>query len=148
MPYKGLFTPNNPDKYRGDHTNIIYRSLWEKRFMRYCDENPNVLAWSSEELSIPYLSPVDKKMHRYFPDFLVNYRNKRGQTETRLIEIKPKNQTIPPKKKTTKRGKPTVSFLREASRYAINDAKWKAAQEFCADRKWVFSILTEDELGL
>lgn len=116
--------------------------------MRYCDENPNILAWASEELSIPYLSPVDKKMHRYFPDFLVNYRNKNGKTETRLIEIKPKNQTTPPKKKTTKRGKPTKSFLREASRYAVNDAKWKAAGEFCADRKWVFSILTEDELGL
>jgi len=147
MAYKGLFTPQNPEKYRGDTTRIIYRSLWEKRFMKYCDNHDQILVWASEEIAIPYKSPVDGKIHRYYPDFLIKYRNKDGKVETRLIEIKPAKQTKPPKKKLTKRGKPTIAFLREAQTYSVNEAKWKSAKEFCADRKWTFHILTEHELG-
>lgn len=146
MAYKGRFIPKNKSKYMGDHNNIIYRSLWERKFMRYCDENPHILEWSSEEIVIPYVSPVDNRVHRYFPDFLIRYINKEGQKVARLIEVKPKKQTEPPKMKKTKRGKPTVGFLREAKTYAVNAAKWEAANEYCKDRGWEFTIITEENL--
>jgi TnsA endonuclease N terminal len=114
--------------------------------MIYCDTNEYILQWSSEEIIVPYYSPVDKKWHRYFPDFYIKYRDKSGQICESLIEIKPKIQTSAPQVKTTPKGRPTSRFLREAITWEVNQAKWKAAQEYCLDRKWEFKIITEKEL--
>jgi hypothetical protein len=144
MSYKGKFRPKFPQKYKGDPTNIIYRSLWERNCMVYFDQNPSVLKWSSEEVIVPYKSPIDGRWHRYFPDFLIRVRNKEGMTETILIEVKPFKETREPKK----RSRVTRQYLYEVRTWGINSAKWKAAKEFCKDRKWKFMIITEKELGI
>lgn len=144
MSYKGKYQPSFPKKYKGDVTNIIYRSLWERRFMKYCDTNENILEWGSEEISLPYVSPIDGKVHRYFPDFYVKIKESNGQIKKYLIEIKPKKQTVEPPKKVKK----TKGYIYEVVEYARNQAKWKAAKEFCEDRQWNFKIITEDELGI
>ena len=144
MSYKGRYQPNNPLKYKGNFKNIIYRSLWEKKFMRYCDSNQNILEWGSEEYIIPYRSPLDNKIHRYFPDFYIKVNEKNGHIKKYLIEIKPKRQCVEPKVQKNK----TRGYLYEVYEYARNQAKWKAAKSFCADRLWEFKVLTEDELGI
>lgn len=144
MSYSGVFKPRNPKKYKGDPSNIIYRSLWECKFMSYLDAHPDVMEWASEEFSIPYLSPIDNRVHRYFPDFWVKKRDRNGLIETIVVEIKPKSQTAPPKVKT----KPTKAYINEVKRWGINSSKWKYAKQFCEERKWKFQILTEDELGI
>lgn len=137
MAYSGRFSPKNPKKYRGDPTNIIYRSLWERRVMVHLDENVSVIEWSSEEIVIPYLSPVDGRWHRYFPDFFV--RTPQGSM---ILEVKPAKQSVEPevRKKVTKR------YINEVMTYGVNQAKWKAAEEYCLDRKWKFKVITEKEL--
>ena len=142
MAYSGKYRPTYRKKYKGDPTNIIYRSLWELKFMKYCDLNENILEWGSEEIVIPYISPIDNRVHRYFPDFYVRVRSKTGRIEKLIIEIKPLKQTTPPKKQQRR----TKRYITEVTTYAVNDAKWKAAREYCADRKWQFKILTEKEL--
>ena len=142
--YKGKYTPQNPKKYKGDPTNIIYRSLWERRFMKYLDENTSVLQWSSEEVIIPYKSPLDNRYHRYFPDFYVKAVDAKGQLKEMLIEIKPKKETKEPKKKK----RITKQYITEVTTWGKNQAKWKAAEEYCADRGWEFKIMTEDHLGI
>ena len=144
MAYKGRFKPKFPEKYKGDPTNIIYRSLWELRFMRYLDSHPDVLFWASEEIIIPYISPLDRKVHRYFPDFLIRTKSADGSINTTLIEIKPFVQTRAPIKKE----KHPRRYINEVKTYGVNMAKWKAAEEFCRDKKWQFKVLTEKELGL
>jgi hypothetical protein len=143
-PYTGRFTPKNPQKYIGDHTNIIYRSSWECKVMAWLDGNDSILSWSSEELIIPYVSPVDNKVHRYFPDFLVKFKTGNGQNKTMLIGVKPKKQTVQPviRKRVTKQ------YITEVTTYAVNQAKWKAAEEFCLDRGWQFMLMTEDHIGI
>ena len=143
---KGYFKPRHPSKYKGDPTNIIYRSSWEKRCMIYFDRNPNVLSWNSEEIIVPYKSPIDGRYHRYFPDFLIKVRKKDGKEEVIMIEVKPYYQTQEPKKTDT--GKLTKRYINEVKTYAINKYKWDAAIEYCKDRRWSFKILTENELGL
>jgi hypothetical protein len=142
MAYSGKFKPKNYKKYKGDSTNIWYRSLWERSFMVWCDNNPAVLEWNSEEIVIPYRSPVDGKIHRYFPDFYVKVRGSNGEIRREVIEVKPKRQLSPPKKPKRQ----TQRYLNEVKTYAVNQAKFKAAQEYCDDRKFVFRILTEDAL--
>ena len=144
MAYSGKFTPKNPKKYVGDPTNIIYRSSWECKVMSWLDRNPDIVSWASEELTIPYISPVDGRYHRYFPDFLVKVRNKDGNMKTLLIEIKPKKQTTEPVKKK----RVTKQYINEVTTWGVNQAKWKAAEEYSADRGWEFMVLTEDHLGL
>ena len=143
MPYKGKFNPRNPQKYKGDPTNIIYRSTWEVRVMKYLDEHPNVIWWASEELPIPYLSPIDKKKHRYFPDFIAKIKKANGTVMTYIIEVKPEKQTKPPTQK-----RKTKAFIQEAMTYEVNKAKWYAAEEFCKDHGWEFLIFTEKHLGI
>jgi hypothetical protein len=143
MSNKGRFKPKNPQKYKGDANNIIYRSTWEIKVMNYLDENPNVIWWGSEELPIPYLSPVDKKKHRYFPDFIAKMRKADGTVMTYIIEVKPEKQTQPPTQK-----RKTKTYLQEVITYEINKAKWYAAEEFCKDHGWQFQILTEKHLGI
>ena len=143
MAYSGKFIPKNRDKYRGNPKKITYRSLWEKTFMKYCDSNPSILEWSSEEIIIPYYSPVDKKYRRYFPDFFIKSLNRDGSISKKIIEIKPKKQTVPPKKPKKKR---TKRFLTESKTYLTNCSKWEASKKYCQKRKWIFQILTEDHL--
>ena len=142
--YKGRFTPRKPEKYKGDPKNIIYRSSWEKKCMIYFDNTDNIVWWSSEELIIPYYSPVDKRMHRYFPDFIIKVKRKDGSIMTYVIEVKPFSQTQKPVQKTRR----TKKFLQEAATYVVNQSKWKAAEEFCHEHGWEFKILTEKELGV
>jgi TnsA endonuclease N terminal len=144
MSYRGKYKPSYPNKYHGDPTNIIYRSLWERLFMKYCDTNENVLEWSSEEKAIAYRSPIDGKIHRYFPDFLIKVKESNGSIKKYMIEIKPQRQTAPPPKPQRQ----TKKYLYEAYEYAKNQAKWEAAREWCADRGYEFKVLTENELGI
>ncbi len=144
MAYKGKFRPSIPKKYRGDYTNIIYRSLWELKFMKYCDSNPNILEWGSEEVIVPYRSPIDNRYHRYFPDFYIKVRESTGTIKRMIIEIKPQKQCIEPKVQKRK----TRSYVYQVCEYAKNQAKWEAAKEFCEDRQWEFKVLTENELGI
>jgi len=144
MAYSGRFTPKNPQKYVGDYKNIIYRSSWECKLMDYLDRNPSVVSWASEEIIIPYISPVDGRWHRYFPDFVVKMKTTTGQLKTMMLEVKPKKQSQPPEpqKRVTKR------YINEVVTYGVNQAKWKAATEYCLDRGWEFQVITEDHLGL
>ena len=141
--YKGTFKPKNPSKYKGNANNIIYRSSWELRVMKYFDDNPNVIWWASEELVILYKSPVDNRMHRYFPDFVAKVKQKGGSEKTMVLEVKPDAQTrMPVQKRKTQR------FIQEAATYAINQEKWRAADLFCREHGWQFKVITEKELGL
>ena len=144
MSYKGKYYPSFPRKYKGDPTNIVYRSLWERKFMVYCDKNQNILEWASEEIAIPYRSPIDNRVHRYFPDFYMKVKETNGNIKNYVIEVKPAKQTKPPKKPKRQ----TKGYIREAYEYAKNQAKWKMAKEFCADRQWEFKVVTEKELGI
>ena len=144
MSYKGKYYPSYPKKYKGDPTNIIYRSLWERKFMVYCDKNERILEWGSEEIELPYLSTVDNLDHRYFPDFYIKVQESTGKIKRYLIEVKPLKQTTKPKKPKRQ----TKSYLREVYEYAKNQAKWRAATEFCEDRLWEFKVMTEVELGI
>jgi hypothetical protein len=142
--YKGRYRVANAPKYKGDITNIVYRSLWELRFMRWCDTSKSVVEWGSETVIIPYISPVDNKIHRYFVDFYIKIITKTNIIEKYLIEIKPEKFTKPPEIPTKK----TKRFIDEVFQYGVNDAKWKAAFEFCNDRNMKFIILTEKDLGI
>ena len=144
MSYKGKYRPNNPLKYKGDYRNIIYRSLWELKFMKYCDSNQNILEWGSEEFWLPYRSPLDNKVHRYFPDFYIKVRETTGKINKMVIEVKPKRQCMEPKRPKKK----TRGYIYEVREYARNQAKWKAARTYCLDRGYEFKILTENELGI
>ena len=118
--------------------------LWELKFMRYCDSNKNILKWSSEEIIIPYRCPTDNKIHRYFPDFYIKYKDVKGNLREKVVEIKPAKQVKEPKiqKRRTKK------YVTEVMTYAKNRAKWEAAEDFCKDRRWEFQIMTEKELGI
>lgn len=142
MAYSGFFKPKHPKKYKGDPTKIVYRSLWEKTFFKWCDETSSVIEWASEEIVVPYLSPITGRRHRYFPDVWIKYIDKDGKTKEKLIEIKPEKETVPPKepKRRTKR------FVEAVKTYATNQAKWSAAREACANRGIEFVILTERHL--
>ena len=144
MSYKGKYKPKYTRKYKGNPTNIIYRSLWELKFMKYCDDNRNILEWCSEEIVLPYRSPIDNRIHRYFPDFYIKVRENNGKVKKMIIEIKPKKQCIEPVPQKRK----TKGYIFEVYEYAKNQAKWKAAKNYCLDRGYEFKVLTEDELGI
>ena len=145
MSYKGKYKPEYPKKYKGDPTNIVYRSLWERKFMRYCDLNESVHQWQSEEIIIPYKSPIDNRIHRYFPDFFIKYTDRNGKRRSVVIEVKPKRQLKMREKNPRKR---TKAWAHDVHNWVINQAKWKAAEEYCADRQYEFKIMTEDDLGV
>ena len=140
---KSLFRPHNPRKYKGDVRNIICRSSWEYIFCSWCDLNENIIEWGSEEFFIPYRAP-DGRVRRYFPDFIMKVRENSGDIKTYVIEVKPAKQTRRPKP----RKKVTKSYLYECKTYEVNQAKWKAASEWCKDRQVEFKIVTEKELGI
>jgi hypothetical protein len=144
MSYKGKYKIKNPQKYKGDPTNVVFRSLWERKYMKYLDSNENILEWSSEEIFIWYKSPIDNRPHRYFPDFYVKEKTQDGSIQKYLVEIKPKKQLSLPKEPKRK----TRAYLSEVMEYAKNQSKWEYAKEWCKDRQYGFKILTEDELNI
>jgi len=142
---QGHFHPQNPQKYLGDPKNIIYRSSWELKFMKWCDRNENILEYGSEEFFIPYFDPTTSRVRRYFPDFIIKVREQSGEIKKYVIEVKPKRQTIPPVQSSKKRVR---TYINEVKTYAMNQAKWAAAEEWCKDRMIEFKIITEDNLGI
>ena len=140
MFHKRKFIPIFPEKYTGDPTNIIMRSSWETRFASWCDKNPSILKWSSEETVIPYRCPTDSRIHRYFVDFKITV----STGKTYIVEVKPAAQTQPP----IYPGRQTQRYITESLTFMKNKAKWEAAIEFAKDRGWEFKIITEKELGL
>jgi|TARA_B100000131_G_C17591842_1_gene399580 hypothetical protein len=145
MSHHGKYFPRHPKKYKGNPTNIVYRSSWEKKFMSWCDLTESVSEWQSEEFFIPYRSPIDGRVHRYFPDFFVKYRDANGKRRTMVVEVKPKKETKMPITNPKRR---TKSWAYSVRTYAVNQAKWKAAKEFCKDHNYEFKIMTEHELGI
>jgi hypothetical protein len=144
MFHKRLYKPLFPEKYAGDPTNVVMRSSWETQFALWCDKNPAVVKWSSEETVVPYRCPTDDRIHRYFIDFKIQIRNKEGLLKTYLIEVKPSKQTQPP----VYPGRNTQRYITESMTFIKNQAKWKAANEYAKDRGYEFKIITEYELGL
>ena len=141
--HQGKFIPKNPEKYVGNTTEIVFRSSWERKAMIFFDENPNVTKWASEEIIVPYISPLDGREHRYFPDFVIEVNDREGRTRKIMVEIKPHVQCSPPKQK-----KQTKRMITEMSTYMVNSAKWAAAVVFCNRVGMEFKILTEYELGV
>ena len=141
---KSIYKPSHPEKYQGNPNNIVCRSSWERKFCHWCDHNENILRWASEEFSIPYVSPVDNRVHRYYPDYLIEVKDTGGKVKKYVVEVKPKKQTREPKKPA----RTTKTYINEVKTYAVNQAKWKAASEFCLDNGVEFKIITEDELGI
>jgi hypothetical protein len=137
----GIFSPSNPHKYKGKSNEIIYRSMLEKRVMRFLDQHPNVLEWSSEEFFIQYLCETDNKIHKYFPDFYVKFIDKDKNIRKQIIEVKPYIQTLPPQSK-----KKTKRFVNDCLAYIKNVSKWKSAKRFCEKMNMDFVILTEKEI--
>ena len=140
MAYKSRYRVKNPDKYRGDPTNVIARSNWELQALKWCDTNPHVKSFSSEEVVVPYISDTDKKQHLYYVDLLIEFTN----GETLLVEIKPAAQTRVPERPKT--GRKTRRFINESLTYVKNMSKWKAADAYAKARGWKFVVWTEVEL--
>lgn len=137
---QGIFTPKNKDKFLG--SKAVYRSGLELKFMRFCDNNPNVIKWGSENIVVPYVSPIDRKVHRYFVDNFVVI--KEGNILKKyLIEIKPSKQTQPPTTKYKKK----EHLIYEQAMYTVNQAKWAAARDFCKKKGLEFLIITERDLA-
>jgi hypothetical protein len=144
MSYKGKFSPKNPSKYTGDVSNIVFRSLWERTFFQWCDTTDSIVEWSSEEVIIPYISPLDRKYHRYFPDVFLVAKQSDGSLKKQLVEIKPLIETLEPKRPDGKRT--SKKYIRSVTKYLVNKAKWDAAREVCATKQWDFVIITEKQL--
>jgi TnsA endonuclease N terminal len=142
---QGKYRPRNPQKYGGDSSNIVYRSSYELKFMQYCDLTESVISYQSEEFWIPYRSPLDGKTHRYFPDFFLKYKDKDGKIRNLVVEIKPAKDLKEPQTNPPRR---TKSWAYSVKMWAINQAKWAAAREWCADHNYEFKIMTERELGI
>ena len=145
MAYRGRYTPQNPQKYRGNPSKIIYRSLWERKFMKYCDQSSSIVEWGSEEVIIHYISPLDGRMHRYFPDFYIKVKQHDNKMKRYIIEVKPKKQCSPPDPKPSRK---TKRWISEVKTWGVNEAKWKSANSWCLDKGMEFKILTEDDLGI
>jgi hypothetical protein len=137
--YKGFYKIRNESKYIGDPKNVVYRSGWEQAVMRWCDDNPNVVQWGSEEVVIPYICETDKKLHRYFIDFMIKYKDGR----TVLVEVKPHKETVKPK---NVQGKARRQVINETLTYIKNISKWTATEKYVADKGWHFEIWDEHKL--
>jgi len=142
--HQGRFHPQHPEKYLGDSRNIVYRSSWELHFLRWCDRNDSVIEYASEEFSIQYISPVDNRVHRYYPDGFVKIKHQNGEVKRYIVEIKPERQCREPKKPS----RITKTYINEVKTYAVNQAKWKYAEEFAKDNGIEFKVLTENDLGI
>jgi len=141
---QGIFKPQNKEKYKGNLSinPPIYRSSWELKCMLKFDKHPDILEWSSEGVIIPYKSPLDGKLHRYFVDFFVKYKDKEGNIRRKIIEVKPKAQRTSP----VKGSKKEKTYLREVMTYGVNTAKWEAAQAMANKKGWEFEIWDETDI--
>ena len=144
MAYSGKYILRNKGKYKGDPNNIIWRSSWELKFLRYLDHHPNILEFSSEEHVIPYISPLDGKYHRYFVDFHFKVLTKEKEIKEYLVEIKPHSQTIEPRKPK----RITESYVNSVKTYLVNTAKWNAAKKYAEKNGMSFIVITENHLFL
>jgi len=142
MAYSGKFRPKNPHKYKGNINNIVWRSTWELKLLKYLDSNSSVKEYASEEIVIPYHSPIDNKMHKYYVDFYVVYETPDKTTKKYLVEVKPHIQTIEPKQPK----RITESYNKSVMTYITNQCKWKAAKKFCEINGLEFLVLTEYHL--
>ena len=138
--YSGIYKVEHPQMYKGNVDNVEFRSSWEKACFKWLDGNSKVEWWASEEFVVPYYYDVDKKMHRYFVDLSIKWKN----GKLMLIEVKPKKQTKPPKEPQRK----TKRYLNEVKTWGVNSSKWKYAVEWCENNGMEFQILTEDDLGI
>lgn len=138
MAYSGRYPVKDPQKYDGDYKKVFYRSLWERQVFKWCESNPQVIKWSSEETVIPYRCRTDNRVHRYFVDVKI----KMADGTTYLVEIKPKKETTPP----VKPSRQTKKYVTEVMTYVKNQSKWEAAEEYCMQRGWTFVVWTEDTL--
>jgi hypothetical protein len=142
---QGRYRPLHPEKYKGNVSNILYRSSWEREFMKWCDASPSVHQWMSEERAIWYFDPIAKKKRRYFPDFLIKYVRSDGIVCEEVIEIKPSRQVAGPNPNPKRR---TKAWMNSVNTYVTNMAKWKAAAEWASDRGMSFRLITEKELNV
>jgi hypothetical protein len=129
----GRFIPQNPQKYVGNAGKIMFRSSWEYAFMKWLDQNAAILRWGSEELAIPYISPLDNRPHRYFPDIIVLYKHQDGSVRKEIVEIKPYKETV---------ATPRMSD-RDKQALVVNQAKWDAATKFATQMGMTFRVITE-----
>lgn len=140
--HQGVYKPINPSKWITNGRDIIFRSGLEFKVFSRLDANPSVLKLSSEEIVVPYLSPIDNKYHRYFVDLYTKIKQRDGSIKEMLIEIKPESQTREPKKQSNI----TKAYIHKVEQWLVNEAKWKAAKEFCKNRGWEFKFITEKNL--
>lgn len=136
---QGVYYPKNPSKYIGEHP-PVYRSSWELDVHKFLDMNPNILAWASESIVIPYIKPTDKRVHRYFPDYFIKYKHRDGSIKKMILEVKPSRQTKSSVNNNRRRR------LIENIEVAINQAKWRYAIEWCTKRGLEFKVATEREI--
>ena len=141
---QGMFRPSKPEKYVGNLNEIIFRSSWELKFMKFLDTSNNIVKWNSEGLFIPYLSPLDHRGHRYFIDFTVVTVDQDGVPTVWLIEIKPTKFIVKPEAPKRMTDKATKNYLYSAKQYIINQAKFEAAREYCKQKGLKFGIVTEN----
>lgn len=133
---QGIYEVKNPEKYMGNHK-PRYRSGWEFTFMTFCDNNKSVLKWASESIAIPYMNPITGKRANYIPDFFIVYENKFGKQVAEMVEIKPKKQSLIESR---------VASARDRAVVAVNHAKWAAARAYCIQNRFIFRVITEDDL--
>lgn len=140
---QGKFKPKNPEKYDGDPTNIIFRSSYELKMLNYCDLKESVISYKSEEFWVPYVSPIDGRVHRYFPDFFIKYKDKNGDIRKVVIEVKPEKDLVEPEKNPKRR---TKSWAYRVQTWVKNKAKWEAAKKMCSEKGWEFRVFSEKEI--
>lgn len=144
FPTPTRWYPRNPEKYVGDLSNIVMRSSWERKFFNWCDLNPSIIKYASEEIAIPYICATDGRRHLYYVDAFIMIRTAEGKIAKLLVEIKPEAQTVAPKFP----GKQTRRFLTEMTTYMKNQSKWEAAKKWANDRGMDFIVITERHLGI
>lgn len=142
--YQGDYKPQHPEKYIG---NVLphYRSSWERRVFFYMDTNENIAAWGSECVVVPYTSPKDGQIHRYYPDIFCRVKTQDGLKDF-MLEIKPMAQSQPAKKPKRNTLKALQQFNEGNETYLVNRAKWEACARWCRERNITFRVVTENEL--
>ena len=143
---QGYFKPKNPSKYNGDVTQIIYRSGWEYKFLKYCDENIKIVKYSSEPVGIPYYNPISKKTCKYWVDMFITIKNSDESLTNWLLEIKPERFTKPPEAPKRLTEKQTHKYLNHAKTFIVNRAKFEAAKDYADSKGIKFGIITENFL--
>lgn len=138
---QGYYSPKNPHKYIGDITKIVFRSSWEFKFLRFCDDEPNILRYSSEPIAIPYYNPIDHKVHRYYVDFFIEQKLDGTRVQRWLVEVKPLRHFQMPKKPKKESLKSLENYMGAVKRYIVNIEKFKAAKNFAKKQSIMFGVV-------